>query len=122
MEETRRLIHIDEVMSLFSGLCDNCTVKMRQRIVALQQTTALGSKMRRIIDEVCTDERTSLKELIEGGNHRALVDIRMRIAYRAREAGYSLSQIGRALNRHHTSVLHLLKKYKNEFPQSRPLR
>jgi len=121
MQETRRLIHIDEVMSLFSGLCDSCTAKMRKSIVALQ-IPDWQSKMGRIIEETCREFHVNRQELVEGGNHQSLVKVRMVVAYRAREAGYSLPQIGRAINRHHTSIIHLLKKYKNEFPQSRPLR
>lgn len=65
------------------------------------------SDLNLIVYSVCVEENTDLPTLLHGGNHSALVDVRRRIVKQAREAGFSLPQIGRAINRHHTSVLHL---------------
>ncbi len=40
---------------------------------------------------------------------RPLVNARQHIAVGLREKGYSYPQIGRVMNRHHTSIMHLCK-------------
>jgi hypothetical protein len=49
-----------------------------------------------IVERACIITNTTLSELLYGGHHRALVDVRRRVAKEAREAGYSLPEIGRA--------------------------
>jgi chromosomal replication initiation ATPase DnaA len=39
-----------------------------------------------------------------------IVQARAEVARRLRERGWSLPRIGRVLDRHHTSILHLLRK------------
>ena len=49
-------------------------------------------------------------DVLTGDSHRrALVEVRRVFVKEARRAGYSLSHIGRVLNRHHSSILHLAR-------------
>jgi chromosomal replication initiation ATPase DnaA len=68
------------------------------------------TRLQIIVYDTCVEFNTEQHYLLHGGNHQALVNVRRKIAWRARAEGYSLPQIGRALNRHHTTVLNLLRK------------
>jgi chromosomal replication initiation ATPase DnaA len=57
----------------------------------------------------CTPNR---ERVIERENSQILCDSRRIVAAHLRERGYSLSTIGRELNRHHTTVLYLLRSHK----------
>lgn len=50
-----------------------------------------------------------IKTLRSDDRHGHLVRIRQRIAYEARESGYSFWQIARAINRDHTTVMYSVK-------------
>lgn len=54
-------------------------------------------------------------EILRGRSRaRQHVDARMAVSLEARDAGYSLSEIGRALHRDHTTILALLRKHDAE--------
>lgn len=42
-----------------------------------------------------------------------LVDLRMIVAQEMRAAGFTLKEIGRCLNRDHTTIINLLRRYEN---------
>src|SRR5258708_4601896 len=65
-------------------------------------------QLENIVAAACIAANTEIYDLWFGGNHRAIVDVRRRIAIKAREAGYSYPEIGRALHRHHTSIINLV--------------
>lgn len=50
--------------------------------------------------------------LLSKRRDKVLVDIRQKIAKDLREKGYSYSDIGRILNRDHSSIMHLIKERK----------
>lgn len=50
-----------------------------------------------------------LRTLRSADRHEHLVRIRQRIAYEARQSGFSLWQIGRALNRDHNTIMYSIK-------------
>lgn len=57
---------------------------------------------------VCNVEGYSLRSIRGGCRRRDLFRIRRNIARRARAMGFSLPQIGRALNRDHTTIISAL--------------
>ncbi len=62
--------------------------------------------MRAVADDVCERWRISLAELKGPGRTMRLIVPRHEFCYEARRLGKSLTQIGRFLNRDHTTVLH----------------
>ena len=56
------------------------------------------------------------------GAQREVVHARTRFAVLARNAGYSLPSIGRFLNKHHTTVLHMIEKVAPNIPNCPLLR
>jgi chromosomal replication initiation ATPase DnaA len=49
-------------------------------------------------------------EKVRSSRAAELVAVRQRVIHRLRVAGYSLPEIGRVINRDHTTVLHHLEK------------
>jgi chromosomal replication initiation ATPase DnaA len=67
---------------------------------------------RKIIDEVCKARRISENDLLSRRRTDEYVRVRHEICYRLkRETSLSLPQIGRMLNRDHTSVIHGIRKW-----------
>ena len=58
---------------------------------------------------VCNQVGRSLRSIRADGQHRDGARIRRQIALEARWQGYSYPAIGRALNRDHSTIMHLVK-------------
>ena len=107
------LIPLRDVLQIVGDLCSDCQAKIR---VAIMKTATAGpgdSVLNSIVTQVCNEANARPDDVRNGGNRKELVDLRAEIARRARLAGFSFPQIGRAMNRHHTSVMHLLKGRKS---------
>jgi chromosomal replication initiation ATPase DnaA len=65
-------------------------------------------KFEAILKVVCLQAGRSPQEVCGGGNSWALVAIRREFVRLARINGASFTQIGKMLNRHHTTIIHLL--------------
>lgn len=56
---------------------------------------------------------TDVVSILSDRRDRDAVDLRMHVAHALRFEGFSLKQIGSAMNRDHTSILNLLNRYEN---------
>lgn len=65
---------------------------------------------RRMVQIAASNYGVSVDEIKGPRRTKHLAEIRWRIAAAARAAGYNHTQIGRALNRDHTTVIHGLKR------------
>lgn len=63
---------------------------------------------RLLADTIATSNGSSLSQIREQCRLKSIVQVRRRIVRAMRKQGYSLPQIGRVIDRHHTTVLHLL--------------
>lgn len=72
-------------------------------------TREVPAALREILEAVGAERGLRPEEIVEGPQTKEFVQMRRQFSMQARQKGYSLPQIGRALNRHHTSILHLLK-------------
>jgi chromosomal replication initiation ATPase DnaA len=63
-------------------------------------------RLPRMIAAAARAEGLSSAAVLRDNRARPLVQVRRAVAHVARDAGYSLCMIGRALNRDHTTVLH----------------
>jgi chromosomal replication initiation ATPase DnaA len=62
-----------------------------------------------ILDSCSAAFGFTVHELAGPSHSRALVAARREFAREARRQGYSFPEIGRALGRHHTTIMHLVK-------------
>ena len=69
--------------------------------------------LQEILVFVANSHSTTPKQIVAKSNRRHLVRLRAEVVRLARAEGYSLSEIGELLNKHHTTILHLLNKYGN---------
>ena len=65
--------------------------------------------VRSIAVEVSEATGVPLEALYGRGSSRLECTARALVAHRARQAGYSLKQIGRVLNRHYTAVINMMR-------------
>ena len=65
-------------------------------------------ELRNLLFLAARDHGVLIEELVGRSHSRRLVEVRRAFAKTARECGYSFPTIGRALNRHHTTVMNLV--------------
>lgn len=103
------VVPMEVVLEMIDGLCDVCKRQTLTRLKLTGTDTGRRDRMEVILQEEARRAGFTPAEVLEKDNRRELVEIRRRVAVRARRFGYSLPQIGNVLKRHHTSVLSLLK-------------
>jgi len=115
------VIPLNAVLELVGDLCSNCQEKVRRKIAHSQMETDSNfakSGLLQIVEDTAAEWRVSVDAIQAKSNAPGIVRIRREIAQKARRAGYSMPQIGKAIHRHHTTVIHLLrytpKRYKHE--------
>ncbi len=75
------------------------------------QTVAHSEVVRKLMDESCLKFRVFPGEILGPRRFKEFCKARVYFVKRLRkETGMSLSAIGRLLNRHHTSIIYMLKK------------
>ena len=67
--------------------------------------------MEKTLNKLCAEFEIDKCIVLSSRRDLPTVKKRAAIAKRLREAGLSLPKIGKLLNRHHTSIMNLLKKY-----------
>jgi chromosomal replication initiation ATPase DnaA len=67
-------------------------------------------KIRDIIRGVCLREGIAKDEFFSSCRQRRLAKVRWEVCHTAHNAGFSLQQIGLAIGRDHTTVLHHLRR------------
>ncbi|SRR6266852_6924621 len=99
------------VRSIFDACCSACQRRVSAKLLTFQARplpTPLGP-LHQLLHHIARDHQTPVEEVTRRGNAPAMVAIRREVAKKAREQGYSLPRIGMLLNRHHTTILQLLK-------------
>ncbi|SRR6266403_2499238 len=114
------VVPLKDVLDLVEGLCSNCQAKVRHKIGMSQvesSTNFTRSGLLQILEDTAAEWRVSVDAIRAKSNSPGIVRVRREIAKKARSAGYSFHQIGNAIHRHHTTVIHLLrympKRYKH---------
>jgi len=103
-------IPLSDVLAMVGGLCSNCQEKVRQKITQTQingKPTA-AQRLNALLNETAREYDITPDDILTGGQHRTMVEIRRKIAIKAREQGYSYPQIAGLLKMHHTSIMHLV--------------
>lgn len=61
-----------------------------------------------VLEDAATRHNVDAAAILGPRRHAPLVEARADVARRLRDAGWSFPKIGRALNRHHTTIMHLV--------------
>ena len=108
-------VPLSAVLNMVGGCCMNCQEKIRQQIGRCQVQAKNGEvrpALMEIVKNVSLESHVAIDAVIARSNTPRAVEVRREIAIRARSAGYSLPQIGRVLQRHHTTILNLIQPRK----------
>lgn len=70
----------------------------------------IPTPIRRTMDETARECGMSVGEMLSACSQTVFVVARTRCAHRLRSQGFSLPQIARWMGRHHTTILHYLRK------------
>jgi chromosomal replication initiation ATPase DnaA len=62
-----------------------------------------------LVRSISTESGMQLADILGPNRSRRLFHVRRTIALEARERGYSFPQIGRALNRDHSTIVHAVR-------------
>lgn len=99
---TRKLPHeaIREQLWAALQIAAQVPVPAREEVAPIEQ----------LLLNVATEHAMTVGELLGGSHDPRYVAARRRFAFQARERGYSYPQIGRMLHKHHSSVIHMVRK------------
>lgn len=116
-------VPLSVVMEVLVNLCPDCRHEIQARFAAAREVPAPKiAKLDELITEVASLTAIPRGVILSKSSSPPVVKARRSISVRARELGYSLPQIGAALNKHHTTILHLLRTHaKNQKETTVPL-
>lgn len=78
--------------------------------VPQKKPKVLNKQAQAIIDDVCERYEIEYDALIGKRRSKYLITAREQICFAMHQAGFNFSEIGRAINRHPSTVIHTLKK------------
>ena len=111
------MVRLEEINAIMPRLCEKCQDELgdlKTVYVAGAAVEGLGALLQRIAVESGT-----APELLRGPERTtSRVKARRRFCVAARALGYSLTEIGNAIGRHYTSVMHLLATESAEGPDA----
>jgi len=105
------VLNLKEIAMAFRALCPACEKAVREALLeslAQRQSRTSGGLFRlrrKIAERYGFDERA----MLEHSNRAIQVRARREFCRRARAQGYSLSEIGAAINRDHTCALRMVR-------------
>jgi len=103
---------IKDIETLFRSVHQRWSKKPPRK--PTHKSTPIDNETKKIIDTICNRYDITYEELT--GNRRSahLITAREQICFAMNRAGYNYSQIGRAINRHASTVIHTLNKETEE--------
>lgn len=104
-------IPIDTVLRMVTDLCPDCQSKVRRYIAENQFDVRhnIEERMRNIMQNVYEETGVTIDQMRRKDNHQKLVEARRRVAVLARKQFISYPKIAAALQKHHTTVMHLVE-------------
>lgn len=117
---------VDLITEATRGMCEDCQKSFRNRLNKLiaeekpeqppapqpekpRRELPILSELTKLLREVAARHRLPVEALRNGGSQWRLVIARREFCKLARERGYFLTDIGKAVHRHHTSVYYLAR-------------
>jgi len=89
-------------------------ITIKQAIRNFQRVFGMSKTELDIVDRVSGDYGVPKEIILSPRRQKEFVDLRCIIAYVLRKREYSLPEIGRVLNRDHTTVINLLKRIEKD--------
>jgi len=107
------VVPMSVVMKLFSNVCSDCMSAIRRElsINAIDIRKDQDRRLWNILESVAEEMKISTAQIIGGGNTPRLVEARQKVSVMARQFGYTYPRIGALLNKHHTTIIHLVKRH-----------
>lgn len=106
LRETEKILHTAQRVV---AMMEDLAAKLREKAnIEATQTLVHDDLTRAVLLNVATTRGLTVKAMVIG-RHPASVAARDEVYRQLRALGYSLPAIGKAVGRHHTSVLHRLK-------------
>lgn len=104
-------IPLDIILEMVSELCPDCQSQVRQYLAKNQfdQRHGIEERMKDIMQRVYEETGVTLEEMRTKDNREKLVNARRRVAVLARQQCISYPKIGAALQKHHTTIIHLVQ-------------
>ena len=104
-------IPIDTVLEMVQGLCPDCQSRVREYLRKNQfdQRHDIDERMNAIMQRVYEETGVTIHEMRAKNNRWKLVEARRKVAVMARQQCISYPKIGAALQKHHTTVMHLVE-------------
>jgi len=109
-------VTVDELAEMVGTMCMDCQKKMfalmaehtrkhaqREAMEGMSKGLNL-SFLERELAIICKEEKISKDEALSTSQRYEVMKVRRRFARRAVEIGYSFSQLGRFLGKHHTTI------------------
>lgn len=99
-------------LRMLGRMCPDCQARARTLLADPMPAERVVSKqvdVSNVISAISSKMRVATEDILGKGNQALYVEARRRVAVELREKGYSLPQIGAAINRHHTTVINLLR-------------
>jgi hypothetical protein len=104
------MIKLADMKEALDALCPGCQKLVRDCLLARlsSKRAMLPNTLEKLRHDVAAAYGVEEEMLSMPGNTVSRVRMRRDFARRARRAGFSLNEIGMAINRHHTSIHNLL--------------
>jgi chromosomal replication initiation ATPase DnaA len=104
-------VPLDAVLDIVGGLCSDCNSVVRLRLAAHQfdRRQGIEERMGIIMERVYQETGVTILAMRRKDNRRRIVAARRKVAVLARSQQISYPKIGAALQKHHTTIMHLVE-------------
>ena len=105
-----RMVPLSSVLDLIGDMCLDCQSKIRQKLgTAPIKGNIMRDRTRELLEQASRETGVTITRMLEKTNIASVVAARRRFAVLARESNFSYPEIGAALGKHHTTIMHLVK-------------
>jgi chromosomal replication initiation ATPase DnaA len=105
-----RMVPLSSVLDLIADICSDCQAKIRHRLGnAPIKGNLMRDRTRELLEQASHETGITITRMLEKTNVASVVAARRRFAILAREQNFSYPEIGAALGKHHTTIMHLVK-------------
>lgn len=105
-----RMVPLSSVLDLIGDMCLDCQSKIRQKLgTAPIKGNIMRDRTRELLEQASRETGVTITRMLEKTNIASVVAARRRFAVLAREQNFSYPEIGAALGKHHTTIMHLVK-------------
>jgi chromosomal replication initiation ATPase DnaA len=105
-----RMVPLSSVLDLIGDICLDCQAKIRHRLGSAPiKGNLMRDRTRELLEQASRETGVTITRMLEKSNVASVVAARRRFAILAREQNFSYPEIGAALGKHHTTIMHLVK-------------